>query len=242
MSLAGADAGFMAEQRARAAERAARFAREAAKPPPPLPMHRKTVSGGAVSKPKSQFDVLSAFIRRKLVANMAIDPVVLEKARAIGIDVGRLAREAEQEPSSPAPAWTRGPTLHTRGAASALDADLDKWWSKSSSQAHSRTIRARSLVSMPSALPVSTSSEPAATEPGLAAIVSAPAALAARQRRHVRSKRWRLPYLMLSRKLTLRTSTCRAFFRHGARRYGKPTYLLSRSNNEQTSTDTRSSE
>ena len=89
--LAGVDAGFLAEQRARSEARADRFTRDAAKPPPPLPTNRITVSEGKVAK-NSQHDVMAAFIRRKLAAQLPLNSAVLEQARTLGIDVAALAK------------------------------------------------------------------------------------------------------------------------------------------------------
>ena len=223
MSLAGAGAGFLAEQRARAAERAARFAREAANPPPPLPVHRKTVSGGKVSKPKSQFDVLSAFIRRKLVANMPIDAMVQAKARAIGVNMEQLAREVEQAPVSPAPTFVHTSTSRARGTASSLDADLDEWWKTSPTLACRDPERAQPR--WPSTPSASSQSDEVVPEscPSSATSAGEPSAFITRRRRSDPSKRWRLRYLMLVRKASLSTSTCRAFFfRSRSRRAGRP--------------------
>lgn len=137
--LAGVDKGFLAEQRARAEQRAARFAREAQQGPPPLPTNRLTVSEGKVNKPRDEADVMSAFIRRKLATGAALNDTILSKAQKLGISVERLAEEevAEETASSDNAADSPAKRVGTandvkkrggRHAHGSLDDDLDDYF------------------------------------------------------------------------------------------------------------------
>ena len=134
--LAGVDKGFLAEQRARAKAREARFAREAANGPPPLPTNRLTVSEGKVHRPREEADVMTAFIRRKLASGTTLDRVVMQKAHALGISVERLEAEVAAEAEAadmvrPTPITARAAQgLRGRGrdAHVSLDDDLDDYF------------------------------------------------------------------------------------------------------------------
>jgi hypothetical protein len=202
MTLAGADGHDLDEQRARAQARAARFAADAAKPPPPLPTHRRTVSTGKVAKPKSEKDVLSAFIKRKLAAQATLDDSVMDKARTLGLDLHRLAEEAAADLETPSEFGLAEPRQNT---VSSLDDDLDSYWR--SSPTKSTANRVSSFASFPApadatgaatlhreTAPISGSQTAAAKVGGGSSSI-----------RKARHRRWRLSYLLLARKLTLRT-------------------------------------
>ena len=136
--LAGVDKGFLAEQRARAEQRAARFAREAQQGPPPLPTNRLTVSEGKVNRPRDEADVMSAFIRRKLATEAPLNDTILSKAQKLGISVERLAEEVAEETASsdnaadsPAKRVGTANDVKKRGgrhAHGSLDDDLDDYF------------------------------------------------------------------------------------------------------------------
>ena len=126
------DQNFLAEQRARAEERAARFAREAAAGPPPLPTNRLTVSEGKVHRPRSESEVLSAFIRRKLATGASLDQSVLEKAKTFGINLKRLRQEVAAEAEASVGILPQHES-RKRGAHAGLDDDLDDYFREASS-------------------------------------------------------------------------------------------------------------
>ena len=212
MTLAGADENFLDEQRARAQARAARFAADAAKPPPPLPIHRRTISTGKVAKPKSESDVLSAFIKRKLAAQATLDASLMDKARALGLNLHRLAKVVAAESESPSeflaePGRKRHPV-------SSLDDDLDSYWR--SSPTKSTASRVSLLASFPApagATGATTLHRETAPSAPISGCQTAAAKVGGGSSsiRKARHRRWRLSYLLLARKLTLRTSTTRAF-------------------------------
>ena len=126
--LSGVDRAFLQEQKARAGDRARRFAEEAKAPPPPLPTHRRTVASGKVAKPTSQHDVVTAFLRRKLSAGLVVHEAVLEKARGLGIDVAAIAEEAvADQPTLPVPE-SPPPKRSKTARGFDADADLDAYW------------------------------------------------------------------------------------------------------------------
>lgn len=135
--LSGVDPSFLAAQRARAGERAARFAREASVGPPPLPTNRLTVSEGKVVRPREEADVLRAFILRKLSIDAPLDQGVLEKAKKLGINIRKLKEEAAANEDEAAMAGSSGPPASKkrgRGAAHVgLDDDLDDYFRASAS-------------------------------------------------------------------------------------------------------------
>ena len=211
MTLAGADGHDLDEQRARAQARAARFAADAAKPPPPLPIHRRTISTGKVAKPKSESDVLSAFIKRKLAAQATLDDSVMDKARTLGLNLHRLAEEAAAESETPSEFGLAEPRQNT---VSSLDDDLDSYWRSSPTKSTANRVSSFALFPAPAdatgattlhretapSAPISGSQTAAAKVGGGSSSI-----------RKARHRRWRLSYLLLARKLTLRTSTTRAF-------------------------------
>ena len=128
------DPSFMAEQRARSEARAARFARESAAPPPPLPTNRMTVMEGKVAKPRSQAEVMTAFIWRKLALDAPLSQNVLEQALALGIDVVKLKQELAEERAgaitgSCGPRADKQPSKALpRASHAGLDDDLDDYF------------------------------------------------------------------------------------------------------------------
>ena len=193
--------------------RAARFAADAAKPPPPLPIHRRTISTGKVAKPKSESDVLSAFIKRKLAAQATLDASLMDKARALGLNLHRLAKEVAAESESPSEFGLAEPG-RKRHPVSSLDDDLDSYWR--SSPTKSTASRVSLLASFPApagATGATTLHRETAPSAPISGCQTAAAKVGGGSSsiRKARHRRWRLSYLLLARKLTLRTSTTRAF-------------------------------
>ena len=75
------DASFLAEQKAKAAARAARFAQEAAKGPPPLPVKRLAHPGGKIVTSDRQH-VLTSLLERKIAAGEQLTAEQEAAARA----------------------------------------------------------------------------------------------------------------------------------------------------------------
>lgn len=194
----------MAEQQARAKEREARFAREAAKPPPPLPTHRMTVATGKVAKPTKELDVMVAFIRRKLSAGLPLSPDVRAKAASLQIDIDQIL-----------PSNGHVVTQHhgqsgkrKRSACSGLDDDLDQYWRQ-------HDVRSNRAVG-PDATAMHAGQHPIAQgRPSTSAIMASATAPAASTAHAVDfrrpARRWRLSWLLLARKASIATCTCRAF-------------------------------
>mmetsp|Transcript_1891 Transcript_1891/g.5353 ORF Transcript_1891/g.5353 Transcript_1891/m.5353 type:complete len:270 (+) Transcript_1891:65-874(+) len=251
-TISGVDGSFMAEQRARAAQRAQRFALEAAKPPPPLPMHRKTIASGKVSKPKSQADVMTAFLKRKLAAGIIPDDAVLEQARSLGIEVQRLAdevvAEAASDVASPLATGDSGTPTQKSKRGLDLDDELDDYWQAAHSPKARAPVDGTAIAAAVSKRPTAVIDKPLAASLGSARATdefahsnhrsssqsnmnggsvgdggSARARgsakrLAGGNKTSSKSRRWRLPWLLLAHKLSLATSTCRAFcFRKSSR-------------------------
>ena len=230
-SLAGVNASFLDEQRARSEARAARFAADAAKPPPPLPKNRITISSGKVAKPKDEAEVLTAFIRRKFAAQAILDAAVLEKAHKLGIDVDQLAREVAAGADHMATAASLPTKKWKRSTCGGLDDDLADYWHRAPPAACSpreSTHVQASVVTAPKAVAASkvaaapkpahqpkkaasTLASKASTDFQAAAVASSSVRRSGRITK-AHSRRWRLGYLLLARKTTLATCSCRAFF------------------------------